>query len=286
MKHHIDPKIDCVFKALLGSEANRNLLVHFLNAVLKQDLSAPITEVDILNPYNDKEFLADKLSVVDVKAKDGQGQLFQVEVQLLMYRNLPARIIYTWADIYSQQLQSGEDYHKLQPTYAIWLVAEDIVKDDEQYAREYKLRDENGRTLIEHGGIWLLELSKFRADMVETERQRWLKFFKDGDKLDDNRLPEWMNTEEMRQAMGTLKLFSEKERHYHEYQARQNYLREQRTIQWELEQERQEKLAAWRDRQKILQEKEAALQREEAALQREEAALREIERLKSLLNQP
>jgi hypothetical protein len=31
--------------------------------------------------------------------------------------------------------------------------------------------------------------------------------------------------------MKTLKLFSDKERDYHAYQARQNYLREQRTIQ-------------------------------------------------------
>ena len=59
MKHRIDPKIDCVFKALLGSEQNRNLLVHFLNAILTSDLTAPITEAEILNPYNDKEFLDD-----------------------------------------------------------------------------------------------------------------------------------------------------------------------------------------------------------------------------------
>jgi len=32
MRHAIDPKIDCVFKALLGAEENRNLLIHFLNA--------------------------------------------------------------------------------------------------------------------------------------------------------------------------------------------------------------------------------------------------------------
>ena len=81
MKHRIDPKIDCVFKALLGSEENRNLLVHFLNAILTSDLTAPITEVEILNPYNDKEFLDDKLSVVDVKAKDSEGRLYQIEIQ-------------------------------------------------------------------------------------------------------------------------------------------------------------------------------------------------------------
>ena len=38
MKHRIDPKVDCVFKALLGAEENRALLVHFLNAVLADEL--------------------------------------------------------------------------------------------------------------------------------------------------------------------------------------------------------------------------------------------------------
>ena len=33
MHHPIDPKIDCVFKALLGAEDNRALLIHFLNAL-------------------------------------------------------------------------------------------------------------------------------------------------------------------------------------------------------------------------------------------------------------
>jgi hypothetical protein len=42
--------VDCVFKALLGSDDNRALLIHFLNAVLVDDLPAPITEVEILNP--------------------------------------------------------------------------------------------------------------------------------------------------------------------------------------------------------------------------------------------
>jgi len=79
MKHRIDPKIDCVFKALLGAEHNRGLLIHFLNALLGNDLSAPITEVTILNPYNEWEFRSDKLSIVDVKARDqAQQPIFAV----------------------------------------------------------------------------------------------------------------------------------------------------------------------------------------------------------------
>jgi predicted transposase/invertase (TIGR01784 family) len=76
MRHPIDPKIDCVFKALLGAEANRRLLIHFLNAVLGADLPALVIEVEILNPYNEREFLDDKLSVVDVKARDRLGRVF------------------------------------------------------------------------------------------------------------------------------------------------------------------------------------------------------------------
>ncbi|MFP4280942.1 MAG: hypothetical protein ACLFQI_13195, partial [Halochromatium sp.] len=44
--------------------------------------------------------------------------------------------------------------------------------------------------------------------------------------------------------MSTLKAFSEKERAYHAYQARQNYLRQQASIQQELEDRRAENARA------------------------------------------
>ena len=100
MKHPIDPKVDCVFKKLLGSEENRDLLIHFLNSTLAAELPVPLVEVTILNPFNEKEYLDDKLSVVDVKAKDGADRLYQIEVQLKSYGHLPHRIAYTWCDLY------------------------------------------------------------------------------------------------------------------------------------------------------------------------------------------
>ncbi len=270
MKHQIDPKIDCVFKALLGAENNRNLLVHFLNAIIGSDLSASIDSVEIINPYNEKEFLEDKLSIVDVKAKDTAGTIYQIEIQLVSYTNLPERILYNWADIYSQQLQSGDHFHVLRPTYSIWLLADNLLENDTDYIHTYKIKDEKGRTLNNHCGIWLLELEKFNAQQIETEQQRWLRFFKEGDSLNDEAgLPDWMTTEEMRQAMNTLRQFSEKERDYHAYQARQNFLREQLTIQYELDQVHKAKLEAEK--------------REQAALDLAKQKDLEIERLKALL---
>ena len=262
MRHAIDPKIDCVFKALLGSEENRNLLIHFLNAFLAQDLVEPLVWVEILNPYNDKEFLSDKLSIVDVKARDCHDRLYQIEIQLTSYGHLPARIIYNWADIYSQQLKSGQDYLELRPTYSIWLLAENLLTHDNETVHHYKMRDEQGNTLSQHGGIWLLKLKKFKANHVETEDQRWLKFFREGEQLNDEALPDWMITQEMKQAMSTLSTFSEKDQHYYQYQARQEYLREQRTIQHELEQATKALLQANQREELALQEKHDAQLRE------------------------
>ena len=154
------------------------------------------------------------------------------------------------------------------------------------------MRDEQGQTLTSHGGIWLLELKKFNAIQVETEDQRWLKFFKDGERLNDEALPDWMITQEMKQAMSTLSTFSEKDQQYYQYQARQEYLREQRTIQSELELANKREEAANKREALALNEKKVAEQEMKAAMLREEEtkeqvilALAEVERLKALLAQ-
>ncbi len=290
MKHSIDPRIDCVFKSLLGNESNRNLLVHFINATLASELVAPITQVEILNPYNEKEHLDDKLSIVDVKAKDEHSRIYQIEIQLLFFSNLPARMLYTWADVYSQQLQSGDKYHELNPTYSIWLLGENAIKNDDQYIHRYKFRDEAGVPLIEHGGIWLFELEKFNAQVIDNEQTRWLRFFKEGKQLNDLNLPDWMNTQEMKQAMNTLCQFSEKERNYFAYQARQDFLRQQGTILFEKDEALVQRDEALEREQIALAERDAtaaegdavALRAQEIAL-REQQALAEIEKLKALL---
>jgi predicted transposase/invertase (TIGR01784 family) len=288
MRHAIDPKIDCVFKALLGAESNRTLLIHFLNAILRSALPAAISKVEILNPYNEREFLDDKLSIVDIKARDDQGGLHQIEIQLLSYRDLPARISYGWADLYSAQLSSGQPYSQLKPTYAIWLLAEDLFPERTGYLHDFRLRDAQGHSLVEHGGIWLLELDKFDAERVNTEQERWLKFFKEGEHLNSEALPMWMQTPEMKQAMNTLEQFSEKDRAYHAYQARQNYLRQQMSIQQELDDRRAEadqaRQTAEQERKNAEQERKNAEQARMAFEQEraaKEAALAELERLKA-----
>ncbi|MEY2803781.1 MAG: hypothetical protein RL657_1117 [Pseudomonadota bacterium] len=231
MKHAIDPKIDCVFKAILGAEDNRHLLIHFLNAILGQDLPSPITSVEILNPASDREFFSDKMNVVDVKARDNASRMFQVEIQLLQHRGLPQRMLYCWADLYAKQIESGDEYQKLQPAYSIWLLDANLNDIDTGPIHRYKFRNESQQSMAEHGGIWLIELKKCRWDHVATEEQRWLKLFNDGQTLNDADLPEWMQTPEMRKVMTVLQQFSDKEENYHTYASRLDYQRTQRAIE-------------------------------------------------------
>ena len=276
MKHRIDPVVDCVFKALLGAEGNSSLLIHFLNAMLGAELAAPITSVQILNPYNERDFPDDKLSIVDVKARDDQGRLVQIEVQLNTYQRLRARMLYGWGTLYSKQLKQGDDYDLLKPSYAIWLLADTLFRDHDDHLHDFQWRSADGRRLLAHGGIWVAELKKFPVDRLGSEQDRWLKFFKEGKTLDSDNLPEWMQTPEMRQAMSTLKHFSEQERAYHRYQARLNFLRQQRTMQRERE-ELEAQLAQER------QAREQAQSTAEQERQAKEAALAELERLKAQL---
>jgi hypothetical protein len=92
-----------------------------------------------------------------------------------------------------------------------------------------------------------------------------------------------MNTQEMRQAMGTLRQFSEKDKNYFAYQARQNYLRQQMTVYGELDATklREQQVTAERDAL-ALREQQALAERDTVAL-REQQALEEIEKLKALL---
>jgi predicted transposase/invertase (TIGR01784 family) len=88
VQHKINPLVDCVFKAILGKTQNKNLLIHFLNAVLEPEKGSLIRDVTITNPYNEREFIGDKLTVVDLKAVDQKGKSYQIEVQLAMHPEL------------------------------------------------------------------------------------------------------------------------------------------------------------------------------------------------------
>ena len=62
------------------------------------------------------------------------------------------------------QQRLHNDYSLLKPVYSIWLLAENLLLDETDYAHEYKLQNRHGRTLADLGGIHLLELKLSRRN--------------------------------------------------------------------------------------------------------------------------
>jgi predicted transposase/invertase (TIGR01784 family) len=72
-------------------------LISFLNAVLR--LHIPIVDVTIVNPFNLQDFLDDTLSILDIKAVDANGSIYDIEMQLTIFEGLIQRVEFQYASI-------------------------------------------------------------------------------------------------------------------------------------------------------------------------------------------
>ena len=106
----IDPKVDYAFKHMLGRESTRPILIDVIDKVLDPAPGHHIQDVELLNPFNPKEALDDKLSILDIKARDQAGRQFNVEMQMLAADYYPKRILYYWSKLHpSKQLPGRAD---------------------------------------------------------------------------------------------------------------------------------------------------------------------------------
>ena len=100
----IRPTNDFAFKKTFGSPENKVALISLLNAILT--LPVPIVDVTIENPYNLQDFQNDKLSILDIRAVDQRGAIYDVEMQLSTHSGLVKRIVFYGCEVYAGQLKA------------------------------------------------------------------------------------------------------------------------------------------------------------------------------------
>ncbi len=176
---------DIIFKIVFGLESSRPVLCALLNALL--GLSGPdrIVELEILNPYLDKEHLLDKGVVLDVKARDGQGRLYNIEVQVAGESAYIQRAVYYLARLFGSQLERGAPYSRIARTIGISLCDFVVFPDLEDLHSTYRLHDQkHGRQLTDILELHFIELVKFRRDKpheLRTPFEKWLHVLKFGE---------------------------------------------------------------------------------------------------------
>ncbi|MGB7328417.1 MAG: Rpn family recombination-promoting nuclease/putative transposase [Rubripirellula sp.] len=177
----IDPTVDYAFKLLLGSPEHPAITLHFLNAILGEEIQ--ITDVDILNPILGKEDDFDKLSILDVCARDSTGRLYDIEMQTSLPAGLSQRLAYYTASMYVSQLGEGEDYTRLRPAISICVLDSIMFRESMQTHSDFRLRSRDGALDLTDGlQIHLLELPKYTVPsdnrVVTDPVEAWLYFFR------------------------------------------------------------------------------------------------------------
>jgi predicted transposase/invertase (TIGR01784 family) len=231
MQTLISPQIDCVFKAILASEENKTLLIHFLNAVLAPTLEQKIVSVTLLPPFNEREFSCDKITTIDVMAQDQNVHHYQIKIQMQISHELPSRMAYTWSELYRSQLIEGDSFTQLKPTILIWLLGDNLTatKQSLTFHHCFELHDQlNKVSLTDHCQIHTLELKKSNKDEIKNDIDYWSWLFSQNQGIDVEHLPSVITENPyMRQAMEIIKRFTQNEKERHIYQRQLDYQRVQ-----------------------------------------------------------
>jgi predicted transposase/invertase (TIGR01784 family) len=219
---------DIVFKYIFGTEESTELLKAFVNAVLIDADYQPIEELQVVNPFNAKSYLDDKVSIIDTRAKDSRGNIYNVEVQIRSQGDFQERSLYYWASAYSGQLPEGHEYRKLHKVISISILDFILFPKRIPFHSCFMLR-ENGRrdqVLSEDCVMHYLECPKLKQEPA-SEVEQWLYLLLHAGEEDEKMQVLIDQNEYFKKVMDRYKYFASDEQARLAYEARQKFLHDQ-----------------------------------------------------------
>jgi len=221
---YINPRVDIAFKKIFGVEENKDILISLLNSIISEE--DQIDEIELLNPYNERNFKKDKLSVLDIKARNKNTKVyFLIEMQLAEELDYHKRGLYSWARVYSNQLSAGQIYENLNRTIAIHILNFTFIDYKKhkgwikmvpnKYHHRFIMSDADTRLeIFKDIEIHTIELSKFEAindrdldvimPKVKDMLDSWMAVLTKYDLLDIKDLPDKINLPEIKKALTVM----------------------------------------------------------------------------------
>ena len=168
---------DYFVRYLFSDKGSEVILLDFINSIMLDSEMKTFRAVEILNPFNYKENYENKETIVDVKCITQNGTVVIIEIQLQGNSRFPERILYYWASNYSKLLKQGEKYDALTPVISINMLNFNL-DDNESIHSCYMIYDSfNKRLLTDHLQIHIIEIKKFKYNLLKPDLNCWLKFF-------------------------------------------------------------------------------------------------------------
>lgn len=210
----LEPKYDILFKNIFGSEENKNeVLLNFVNEVLRVTQSKPFVELTLMKTTIDKKSYDDKGSVLDLVAKTEDGEIVNIEIQL-KNKDMMKRTFFYLGDLYTDQLHSGEAHEILKKTTTINILDFIFIQNDLVHNPYQPCNIYTGDFVTNIWEVHFLELPKLKnLDQETMEKNKrlicWLRWIAGAPPEEWEELA--MDTPGLKKAMSTLEYLSQDE---------------------------------------------------------------------------
>jgi predicted transposase/invertase (TIGR01784 family) len=170
----LSPVNDFVFRKIFGEKVD--ILSEFLQAVL--DLPAEeYRSLTVVDPNLEREYIEDKLGVLDVKVHLQSGKILDIEVQIKPQRFIWQRMLFYTSKMVVEQVKSGYPYKQINRAISILIADFVLIKENGAYHNRFRLYDERtGAHFPDSIEIDVLEIPKKR-EADGTPLGNWMRFF-------------------------------------------------------------------------------------------------------------
>ncbi len=192
MSRYIDFYTDFAFKKIFGTEANKDLLISFLNGLLNLEGEKEIEDLTYMNTEQLGESTSERRAIYDVYCQTRKGDRFIVEMQKAKQDYFKDRTLYYSSFAIREQGRKGSmdmpwDY-RLSPVYVVGILnfeMDDSMSD--KVITKVKLKDDENRDFSDKLNFIFLEMPKFRKEESElaTFIDKWLYVIKNLCRLAD-----------------------------------------------------------------------------------------------------
>ncbi len=223
---------DLFIKYLFGTEEDTDLLISFINAVFEDSGFGWISSVEIKNPFNFKKYRVDKETVLDIKATDESGRIFNIEMQTQGDSHFRNRSLYYWARVYSSQLKEAEVWTLLKPVICINILDFILFPEFDSFHSFFTLGEKNHPEYLFDGHLYIhfLEIPKLTKQKKYSKLQMWLSFLKNEGTEEKDLMDIVNNDPEISKAHKRYTRFTDDEMMRDLYEARLKWKRDHNTM--------------------------------------------------------
>lgn len=192
---YINPFTDYGFKRLFGEELNKDLLLDFLNELLK-DEQGQIKDLTYLKNEHLGDTETDRKAIFDLYCENERGEKFIVELQKSKQNFFKDRTVYYSTFPIREQAKRADWDYELTSVYTIAIldfVFEADRNERDKFRYDVKLTDiETQKVFYDKLTFIYLEMPKFNKtiEQLETRFDKWLFVLRNLNRLE--RVPESM----------------------------------------------------------------------------------------------